>query len=113
MSIHENRFRTILGIFLAIALLAAPMQAYAFLDIWDPDDQDQMEPGDPEGGDRAFPDTPYDDPSGQSSFAPGGDSGDDELPDQPVIRMIPLLRDHWLIVTPLMKPGVSPYLLVR
>lgn len=113
MSSYETRRKSTLGIFSILVLLAAPWNALAIQQVWEADNSGLMQPGDPEGGDRTFPDTPFDDPNGGMYIVPDVDPRDDEVPDVPVIRLIPILNDYWLIVSPLLKTDTLPYLLTR
>ena len=86
-----------LGLLLIPVFLLAPTAAFAKDDLIADDDYvGGMEPGDPEGGDRIFDDTPFQDPNGTTQYIE-----DPVVPDRtivkPEIRLI-LLPGNILLV---------------
>jgi len=89
----------ILGLLMIFALLAAPTCVFARGPmIADDDYHSGMEPGDPEGGDRIFDDTPFSGPSGQTRYIGEDPIGGGRSIGEIEILVIPFLRDALIII---------------
>ncbi len=104
----------ILGLLLIFALLAAPTFVFARGPlIADDETYGGMQPGDPEGGNRIFDDTPISNPGGQTRYI-GEDPGEGGRSIGEIeILVIPFLRDVLIIVKTSDSVNLQPILLSR